>query len=66
MRRPMSVASQGNNEITIIYKVFGDGTKIISNWKKNDLIDIVGPLGNYWMNYNNSIYCGLNFLQDVR
>jgi len=52
MRRPMSIASQKNDEISIIYKVFGDGTKLMSNWQKNDLIDIIGPLGNYWSNYN--------------
>ena len=39
MRRPMSVASQGNNLISIIYKVFGEGTKLISEWKENDTID---------------------------
>ena len=26
MRRPMSIASQGNNHISIIYKIFGEGT----------------------------------------
>ena len=51
MRRPMSVASQGNNLISIIYKVFGEGTKLISEWKENDTIDIIGPLGNKWYDY---------------
>lgn len=51
MRRPMSVASQENNRISIIYKVFGEGTKLISEWKIGQKIDIIGPLGNTWYNY---------------
>ena len=51
MRRPMSVASQGNNEISIIYKPIGDGTKIMANWKSGEIVDIIGPLGNYWKGY---------------
>ena len=53
MRRPMSIASQRNNEISIIYKPIGNGTKIMSNWKKGDIVDVIGPLGNYWSNYKN-------------
>jgi len=53
MRRPMSVSSQNNKQIEIIYKVFGEGTKIISEWKEKDKIDIIGPLGNFWNNYDN-------------
>ena len=51
MRRPMSVASQGNDCISIIYKVFGEGTLKMSQWKKNDYVDIIGPLGNYWSDF---------------
>ena len=32
MRRPMSIANQGNDEISIIYKAVGDGTCIMANW----------------------------------
>ena len=35
MRRPMSVASQDKNTISIIYKVVGEGTQIIKDWVKN-------------------------------
>jgi len=52
MRRPMSLASQGNNQISIIYKIFGEGTEIISKWKKEDVVDIIGPLGNFWNDFN--------------
>tara|TARA_B100000029_G_scaffold505112_1_gene585245 strand:+ start:841 stop:1656 length:816 start_codon:yes stop_codon:yes gene_type:complete len=52
MRRPMSVASSNENLISIIYKVVGPGTDIMSKWKKNDKIDIIGPLGNHWSNFD--------------
>ena len=51
MRRPMSIASQGNDEISIIYKPIGDGTRIMKNWKIGDIVDNIGPLGNYWRGY---------------
>ena len=54
MRRPMSVASQKEGYISIIYKIFGEGTKLMSQWKENDKIDILGPLGNTWKNYDNA------------
>ena len=41
MRRPMSIASQSNNLISIIYKIFGEGTKLISEWKEDDNVDII-------------------------
>jgi len=52
MRRPMSVSFSNKDLIGIIYKVVGEGTKILSQWKKGDQIDIIGPLGNYWDNFN--------------
>ena len=52
MRRPMSVASCNENKISIIYKAVGDGTKIMSEWKKGDKVDIIGPLGNFWDNFD--------------
>ena len=54
MRRPMSIASQEDGKISIIYKVFGKGTEIISQWKENDKVDIIGPLGNFWNGYKDS------------
>ena len=52
MRRPMSIASQGDGSISIIYMIFGEGTKLISKWQNGDSIDIIGPLGNKWSKYN--------------
>ncbi|MBC8214079.1 MAG: dihydroorotate dehydrogenase electron transfer subunit [Candidatus Marinimicrobia bacterium] len=48
MRRPMSIAGQNGDEIQIIFKVVGKGTQIMSRWKSNDKVDIIGPLGNFW------------------
>ncbi len=55
MRRPMSIASQDNGKISIIYKVFGYGTELISNWRKNQKVDIIGPLGNWWNDYEEKV-----------
>ena len=52
MRRPMSIASQRNDEISIIYKAIGEGTLIMANWEKETKVDLIGPLGNYWKGYN--------------
>ena len=45
MRRPMSIAWQKDKKISIIYKVFGEGTKIISRWKENSNVDIITASG---------------------
>ena len=48
MRRPMSIADQGNDEISIIYKAVGEGTRTMANWAIGEKVDLIGPLGNYW------------------
>ena len=52
MRRPMSVASQNKDSLSIIYKVVGEGTRLMRNWAVNQSVDILGPLGNFWIEYN--------------
>ena len=54
MRRPMSIASQENGKISIIYKAIGDGTKIMVNWQLGEKVDFIGPLGNYWKEYEST------------
>ena len=54
MRRPMSIASQRNDEISIIYKAIGDGTFIMANWQKGENVDFIGPLGNCWVEYDST------------
>ncbi len=48
MRRPMSIGGTDNGTIKILYKVIGDGTNIMSQWNTNDVVDLIGPLGNKW------------------
>lgn len=46
LRRPISISSYRDGYITIIYKVFGEGTKRLSKKKLFDQLDVLSPLGN--------------------
>lgn len=46
LRRPISICSYIDNEITIIYKVLGEGTRALSNKQPQEFLDILCPLGN--------------------
>lgn len=48
LRRPISVADVDleAKKLIVIFKVFGEGTKVLSHLKTGDLIDIMVPLGN--------------------
>lgn len=46
LARPISICEIGSDYFSIIYKVVGEGTKKLSLMKKNDSLDIFGPLGN--------------------
>src|SRR5690625_7831037 len=48
LRRPISVADVAfeAKKLTVIFKVFGEGTKVLSHLKTGDLVDIMVPLGN--------------------
>jgi len=46
IRRPMSIAEVKNDEISIIYKVFGSVTLSLAKLKSNDSINVLGPMGN--------------------
>lgn len=46
MRRPFSIASFENNEISVLFKKKGGGTEYISKLKKADKIDFIGAMGN--------------------
>ena len=47
MRRPMSIMRSDPSKelIEILYKIEGDGTNALSQKKKDDEIDIIGPIG---------------------
>ncbi len=45
LRRPFSIHDVDSNEVRILYKVIGCGTKLLSEKKPGDKLDVVGPLG---------------------
>ncbi|AYK67539.1 dihydroorotate oxidase B electron transfer subunit [Bacillus subtilis] len=48
LRRPISIADVNfeKNEVTIIYRVDGEGTRLLSLKQQGELVDVFGPLGN--------------------
>ena len=46
LSRPISICDIDENSITFLYKVFGEGTKILSKLEPNDTIKLEGPYGN--------------------
>ena len=46
LRRPFSVHCYSGDAVEILYKLKGEGTKILAQKKPNEAIDIMGPLGN--------------------
>ena len=32
-------------------KSIGDGSRIMAGWRSGEIVDIIGPLGNYWTGY---------------
>lgn len=60
LRRPFSVADFEDGEITVLYKLKGDGTHYIKNLNENDKIDFLAPLGNAFNfeNVNSALLIG--------
>ncbi len=46
LRRPISISKINDNNIEIIYKIKGEGTKDLSLVKEKENLDILAPLGN--------------------
>ncbi len=46
LRRPFSICDVENDNLSILFSVFGEGTKILANKKKGETINLLGPLGN--------------------
>ena len=46
LRRPFSIHQVKRENIEILYKVVGEGTKLLSQREKGEPLDIIGPLGN--------------------
>jgi dihydroorotate dehydrogenase electron transfer subunit len=45
LRRPFSVCDVEGDYIYILFNIYGEGTKLLSNKKPGDMIDLLGPLG---------------------
>ena len=56
LRRPMSIASVKDNDISIIYKIFGDVTNILSKKNKGDSVELLGPIGNTFSNWDSDTF----------
>ncbi|MBR4973058.1 MAG: dihydroorotate dehydrogenase electron transfer subunit [Clostridia bacterium] len=46
LRRPISVCDYSDTEITLIYKVVGEGTEVMSQMRDGDTLDVLVGLGN--------------------
>ena len=46
LRRPISVCDYDENSITIIYKVVGEGTQLMSEMQSGEKLDVLCGLGN--------------------
>lgn len=46
LRRPISISSYTQDQLSILYKVVGSGTEAMTKLNKDDSLDILGPLGN--------------------
>ncbi len=46
LRRPISICSWDENSITILFKVVGEGTEMMSKAEEGHIFDVLMPLGN--------------------
>lgn len=46
LSRPFSIYDAENGRVKILYQVVGRGTKLLSQKKAGDVVDVLGPLGN--------------------
>lgn len=46
LRRPFSIFHYDSGGLKFLYRVKGKGTSLLSDLKKGDLVEVIGPLGN--------------------
>ena len=56
LRRPFSIYSAASESVSIIFNVVGPGTRALSQKKSNDVLDVIGPLGNGVFPYDDDGY----------
>ncbi|MBN2279553.1 MAG: dihydroorotate dehydrogenase electron transfer subunit [Candidatus Marinimicrobia bacterium] len=47
--RPFSIAKVEHDALELIYKVIGSQTEIMASWKPGETVQILGPLGNFFV-----------------
>lgn len=57
LRRPISVCDASDNELRLVYQVKGGGTKIMSQMKPGEAVDVLVPLGNGFNIEKGRRYC---------
>lgn len=57
LRRPISVCDSNDGVMRLVYQVKGEGTKLMSEMKKGDSVDILAPLGNGFKIEKGKRYC---------
>ena len=56
LRRPMSIASVDQSNLSIIYKIFGDVTESLSKKKPGDTAELLGPIGNTFTKWDLDVF----------
>ncbi|MBN1872430.1 MAG: dihydroorotate dehydrogenase electron transfer subunit [Candidatus Omnitrophica bacterium] len=56
LRRPLSIHRIHAHSIDILFNVVGKGTEILSEKRKGDTLDIIGPLGNGFKFFKSTTY----------
>ena len=46
LRRPISVCDANGNELKLVYRVVGEGTERLRQYKAQDTVDVLVELGN--------------------
>ncbi len=46
LRRPISVCDYGENRLTLVYKIVGEGTKRLAQYQNGTVLDVLTGLGN--------------------
>lgn len=57
LRRPISVCNVENGVLRLVYQVKGEGTKIMSQMKSGETVNILAPLGNGFKIEQGKRYC---------
>lgn len=50
LRRPVSITDldKSSGEVTIVFKIVGEGTKKLATYEPRQSIDVIGPLGKWF------------------